>query len=104
MPTTQDVLFIVLAFCALWFTLFLCWLMYNVAVLAKRMQGLADEMHQKIGSIEESIVSIKRKFDGNIAMVQAVIDGLKHVIAAVRPRNKNTPKDSDTGTNDDISL
>ncbi len=84
---SQDILFIVLAFCALWFTTFLCWLLYQAASLVRRIHAVVDEMKDKVLSLEETIMSMKRKFDGNIAVVNSVAEGLKRVIEALRSRN-----------------
>lgn len=84
---SQDILFIVLAFCALWFTTFLCWLLYQAASLVRRIHAVVDEMKDKVMSLEETVMGMKRKFDGNIAVVNSVAEGLKRVIEALRSRN-----------------
>ena len=66
---SQDILFIVLAFCALWFTAFLCWLIYQAASLLRHVHGLVDEIKTKVRSLEDAIMTRKRKFVGNITMV-----------------------------------
>ncbi len=86
---SQDILFIVLAFCALWFTAFLCWLMYQAATLMKHIHGLVDEVKAKISILEETVTSMKRKFDGNVAMVSGIAEGVKRLIEAIRGRNKD---------------
>lgn len=86
---TQDVLFIVLAFCALWFTVFLCFLMYQAAGLLKRVHGLVDEMKERIISLEDAIMSMKRKFEGNLNMVSTIAEGVKNIIAALRSRGED---------------
>ena len=84
---SQDILFIVLAFCALWFTTFLCWLLYQAASLVKRIHAVVDEMKDKVASLEDTVIGMKRKFDSNITVVNSVAEGLKRVIEALRSRN-----------------
>ena len=84
---SQDILFIVLAFCALWFTTFLCWLLYQAASLVKRIHAVVDEMKDKVVSLEDAVIGMKRKFDSNITVVNSVAEGLKRVIEALRSRN-----------------
>ncbi len=88
MLESRDILFIVLAFCALWFTAFLCWLMYQAAVLIRHVHGLVDEVKQKVFELEDAVLSMKRKFDGNLAMVSGIADGIKKVIEIVRTRDR----------------
>lgn len=82
-----DILYIVLALCVLWFTLFLCFVLYQAALLMKRIHGLVDEMRVRVVSLEDSIIGMRRKFDGNIAMVSGIAEGIKKIIEALRSKN-----------------
>ena len=93
MLESRDILFIVLAFCALWFTAFLCWLMYQAAVLMKRLHGLVDEMKVKVADLEDAVHSMRRKFDGNIAMVAGIADGIRNVIEVLRDRKRRSDEE-----------
>lgn len=84
-----DILYIVLALCAVWFTLFFCFVLYQAAVLMKRIHGLVDEMKTRVVSLEEGILAMRRKFDGNIAMVSGIAEGIKKIIEALRSKNSN---------------
>lgn len=84
---TQDILFIVLAFCALWFTAFLCWLLFQAAGLLKRLHGLVDELKTKLDNLEANISGMKRKFDGNIALITGIADGVRRIIEAMKGRD-----------------
>ncbi|MEK7183228.1 MAG: hypothetical protein AAB776_01195 [Patescibacteria group bacterium] len=85
---SQDILFIVLAFCALWFTAFLCWLIYQAATLLRHVHGLVDEIKSRVASLEDAVMSMKRKFDGNITMVSSIAEGVRKIIDAMRSREK----------------
>lgn len=89
MLDSQDVLFIVLAFCALWFTVFLCWLMYQAATLLKHVHGLVDEIKAKVASLEDAVMGMKRKFDSNITMVSSIADGIRKIVESLRSRDRN---------------
>jgi hypothetical protein len=94
---TQDILFIVLAFCALWFTAFLCWLLFQAASLLKRLHGLVDEVKVKLEELESTIGSMRRKFDGNIALITSIADGVRRVMELLKSgeRFKKTKIDDD---------
>lgn len=87
MLDSQDILFIVLAFCALWFTVFLCWLMYQAASLLRHVYGLVDEIKAKVISLEEAVMTMKRKFDSNITMVSSIADGIRKIVDSLRSRH-----------------
>ena len=40
--TPQDLLYIVLSFCVLWFTVFLCWLLYQAARVLKNANEIIE--------------------------------------------------------------
>jgi uncharacterized membrane protein len=86
---SQDILFIVLAFCALWFTAFLCWLIYQAASLLRHVHGLVDEIKEKVVSLEDAVMGMKRKFDGNISMVSSIAEGVRRLMEAMRSRDRD---------------
>ncbi len=96
MLDSLDILFIVLAFCALWFTAFLCWLLFQAASLVRRIHGIVDELKEKVVKLEDSISSMKRKFDGNIALVTGIADGVRKIIDAMRSKERD-PERHDEG-------
>ncbi|MFA5947055.1 MAG: hypothetical protein WC813_03445 [Patescibacteria group bacterium] len=101
---TQDILFIVLAFCALWFTAFLCWLLFQAAGLLKRLHGLVDEVKVKLDDLENSIMGMKRKFDGNVALITGIADGVRRIMEALKSRDGYTVKEKKTykGEDEDV--
>lgn len=84
MLTTQDILFIVLAFCALWFTAFLCWFLYQLTKLLKRAHLLIDEVRVKIHEVEGAVAGLKRKFDSNVETLGTLAMGVRKIIEALK--------------------
>lgn len=80
----QDILYIVLAFCALWFTAFLCWLMYQVVTIIRHAHEVLELMERKLDLLETSITGIKSKFESGTAVFVTVADGLKRLVDVVR--------------------
>ena len=92
MLDSLDILFIVLAFCALWFTAFLCWLLFQAASLVRRIHVLVDELKERVAKLEDSISSMKRKFDGNIALITSIADGVRKIIDVMRFKERDPEK------------
>ncbi len=82
----RDILYIVLALCALWFTVFLCFVLYQAAMLIKRVHALVDDLKVRLGDVEQSLLFMRKKFDGNIAMVTGIADGVRRIIETLRDR------------------
>jgi predicted PurR-regulated permease PerM len=86
MLTTQDIFFIILAFCALWFTVFICWALYQAAQLIKRIHVLVDEMRAKVHNVEQTISGLKSRFEGNLEMVSGIAASVRKIMDALKIR------------------
>ncbi|MBI4599237.1 hypothetical protein HY734_03525 [Candidatus Uhrbacteria bacterium] len=77
---SKDILFIVLAFCALWFTAFVCWLIWQIAMILKNVNETMADAREKIGRIEEALTSIKGRFEKATSGIGILAEGVKRVV------------------------
>ena len=59
--TTKDILFIVLAFCVIWLTVFLCWLFYYCIKILRDTSKVIDSIQDRLRGIEEAVHMVKEK-------------------------------------------
>jgi hypothetical protein len=85
---SKDILYMVLAFCALWFTAFLCFALYHVARFMKRMQELSMDARQKFDDLMQSINSIRMKIEGHVSAITSIGDGIRKIMEALRTRDR----------------
>lgn len=85
---SQDILYIVLAFCALWITAFMCWLIWQVAMILKNVNDTMAEAREKIVKIEEAITAIKSKFEKATVGLSFLGDGIRRVVEYVMDRRE----------------
>ncbi|MCR4311704.1 MAG: hypothetical protein NUV56_00305 [Candidatus Uhrbacteria bacterium] len=85
---SRDMLFMVLALCALWFTIFLCWVLYQAAMLMKRVHALVDEVRIKIEGLIDSIGAIKSRVEGHVSILSGLADGIKRILDALKSRDR----------------
>jgi hypothetical protein len=85
---SRDILYMVLAFCALWFTAFLCFALYHVARLMKRMQELSMDARQKFDELMLSVNSIRMKIEGHVSAITSIGDGIRKIMEALRTRDR----------------
>jgi archaellum component FlaC len=83
MYQSQDILYIVLAFCALWITAFMCWLIWQVAMILKNVNDTMAEAREKIGKIEEAISVIKSRFEKATVGLSFLGDGIRRLVEYV---------------------
>ncbi len=80
MIDSKDILFFVLAFCVLWFTLFVSWLIWQVAMILKNVNDTVSDAREKLGLIEKAIVGVREKFEHMSGMVGIVGKGIERVV------------------------
>lgn len=85
LSTSQDMLYIVLALCILWFTIFLCWLLYQAARTLKNANEIVQSVAHKLELITEAVRFMREKMDtmsSHVGVVGKVVAGLveKYVI------------------------
>lgn len=78
--STKDILYIVLAFCALWITIFLCWVIYYVAMILRQAYGLMNDVMEKMQAIEETFRGVREKLEHSSAYLALIADGAKYLV------------------------
>jgi uncharacterized protein YoxC len=76
---SQDLLYIVLSLCVLWFTVFLCWLLYQAARVLKNANNIIENLTQKLELIADAVEFMREKMDkvsGQMGVVSKIATGL----------------------------
>ena len=79
LENSKDLLFIVLSLAILWFTVFLCWLLYQAARVLKNANDIIENVSQKLELIVEAIHFIKdkvEKLSGTMGIMNTMVGGL----------------------------
>ncbi|MEK7084882.1 MAG: hypothetical protein AAB932_06620 [Patescibacteria group bacterium] len=58
-----DLLYIVLALCILWFTIFLCWLLYQAARVLRNANVIIENLMRKLELISDAVEFIREKVE-----------------------------------------
>ena len=88
-----DILYIVLAFSALWLTAFVCWLIWQVAMILKNVNDTMSEAREKISKIEVALTSMKERFETVSGSLSLLVEGGKKVIDYVADKKKDKKED-----------
>jgi len=83
-----DILYIVLAFSVLWFTAFLCWLIWQVAMILKNVNDTLTEAREKMSKIEATLAAIRERFDHATGSLSLLVEGGKKVMDYVVDKKK----------------
>lgn len=73
MFTPLDILYIVLAFCVLWISAVVFWLLWQVASILKRANDTVSLVQETLAKMEAALDGIHKKFDSTGAALGAVV-------------------------------
>lgn len=71
--TSLEILWIVLAFCALWITAFICWAVYHIAMVARNIHIVLDDAKHALAQIETAIAGVKEKMEHHAKILDPII-------------------------------
>lgn len=89
--SSQDILYIVLAFSVLWFTAFLCWLLYQAARVLRNANRVIETVTDKLELINDAVQYMRMKIDGvskNMGMVSSMMAGMAERFVVGRIKEK----------------
>lgn len=91
--TSKDLLFVVLAFCVLWITVFLLWLMYYVIAILRDAESLVRQIKGAVSKIDSLTHVVHEKMERSAASLSLVAQAVKELIVwGIQERAKAAPK------------
>ena len=88
LETSKDLLFIILAFCILWFTIFVTWALFYLIMILRNANLMVAEFRKKIQRIDEIVDFIKDKLGQSFATFAVLVKGVMKVIEIIKERKK----------------
>lgn len=77
LESSKDILFLVLAFCALWFTAFVCWALYYVITILRDASNAVSEIRDRIAAIDDAVRMVREKVEASLGTFGVAASGLK---------------------------
>lgn len=77
--SSKDLFYIVLSFCVLWFTVFLCWFLFYLIKILKQTNDLVEDLKEKI--------------ENALSHLGVIGEGIKKVISYVMEKRKEKEED-----------
>ncbi len=91
-----DILYIVLAFCVLWFTAALFWLIWQVATMMRHINDVMEESREVMQKIERALMGIGHKFESTTSSlgsaIQLAAKGMEYLQAKRNKKGKKKRK------------
>lgn len=84
--TSQDLLYIVLAFCILWLTIFFSWVLYYIAMILRDAYRMFGEMKQRLESIDKFISVFTEKLEHTSSYLALLVDGFGKLVTYLQDK------------------
>ncbi|MCR4279875.1 MAG: hypothetical protein NUV82_00410 [Candidatus Komeilibacteria bacterium] len=83
LETSKDLLFIVIAFCILWFTIFLCWFIYYMVTIIKRVSETVELLSKMAHTINEFVSEARVKMASATSYLPLVVNGVRDIASYI---------------------
>lgn len=91
--TSKDLLFVVLAFCALWLTVFISWLLYYVIAIVRDAESLVRQVRGAVTKIDQLAGVVHEKMERSAASLTLIAQAVKELIVwGIQERGKAKDK------------
>ncbi|MFH1427044.1 MAG: hypothetical protein ABIG60_00750 [Patescibacteria group bacterium] len=74
---SKDLLYIVIAFCILWLTVFVAWFIYYLIMIMRQVFQIIKEVREKINKVDKAIKDFKDKVEHGTAYLALISEGVK---------------------------
>lgn len=73
--TSKDILYLVISFCVLWTTVFLCWMFYYIMRLMRNASQVIEEFRVRLQSLTDAINYVRGKVEHMSSLMTLITDG-----------------------------
>jgi len=78
--TSKDILYIVISFCVLWATVFLCWMFYYAGKILKNTNQIIEEFRVRLQALADAIGYIQEKVEYLSLAMSTVFKGVGETV------------------------
>ncbi|OGH90033.1 MAG: hypothetical protein A2537_01015 [Candidatus Magasanikbacteria bacterium RIFOXYD2_FULL_36_9] len=86
---SKDVLYLVISFCVVWVTFFLCWMFYYLMRLLRNANQIVEEFRVRLQALTEAINYIRGKVEHMSGLLTLVTDGASGLLQKVIAKKTN---------------
>ena len=74
LETSKDLLYIVIAFCILWLTIFICWMIYYMAMILKRIHIVMETFTRTLEAVRSFFDNARDKVNNLGSTIAAAVE------------------------------
>lgn len=80
---SRDVLYLVISFCVVWVTFFLCWMFYYLMRLLRNANEIVEEFRVRLQALTEAISYIRGKVEHMSGLLTLITEGASGLVQKV---------------------
>lgn len=88
LETSKDLLNLTIAFCILWLTAFLCWLIYYFAMIMRGIHLVIERFNQTLEAVTDFFIKAKEKMENFTANFAMIMEAAKKVSDFIKNHKK----------------
>ncbi|MEY4744775.1 MAG: hypothetical protein RL272_720 [Candidatus Parcubacteria bacterium] len=89
--SSKDLLFVVLAFCVLWLTVFLSWLLYYIIAIVRDAESLIRQVRGAVEKVDSLAHAVHEKMERSAASLTLIAQAVKELIVwGIQERAKSS--------------
>lgn len=92
LETSLDLLYIVIAFCILWLTIFTCWWLFYIVMIIRRVYQITKTIKEKLKLIDELTQNAKNKLEHASMYIDLAAQGIGKIVGHIK--NKKTEQET----------
>jgi hypothetical protein len=93
LETSKDLLYVALAFCFVWLTVFLTWLLYYLIAIVRDVSRLTDEVRRVVERVDSLTRAIHDRFESGAASFSLFASAIKEIVGwAIRERSAKSER------------
>lgn len=78
--TPLDILFVVLAFCILWLSAALFWLIWQVGNVLRNVNDTLESVREKISLMESAMTAVRHRFESMTSLAGPLMDAGRRMV------------------------
>ena len=80
LETSKDLLLIVIAFCLIWLTAFVCWAIFYVVMILRDVSGLISGFRRKLQALDGLLQTFKEKLENSALSLGLLVEGVSKIV------------------------
>jgi hypothetical protein len=86
--TTKDILYLVVSFVALLLAIFLCWVIYYVAMILREFKKIVFDVRRKIELVETVLNVLKDKIEHTSSYMKLLVESATNIVEFLKDRKE----------------